>query len=190
MTTTDRPPYYATGALAERIRDLAARVAAFDPDDRVPRPLIEPLSQLERWAEKHGNDEENRSCLDRIEAHAASNEETYRGMMFFLDGWSRSDNDDRREQAEERVRESPLSVVQNGDTVKIEESTGGPADGYEIEIDTQTGKLYSAEYYFRDWWDGATIEIEQRDYPATWRYLEYWASAGAEGILRREDDDE
>lgn len=191
--TTD---YYNTDQLAERLRDLAAKVAAFgngrplnSPPDRVPRPVIDPLCDLERWADKHGNDPRNRSCMDRIEDQAASNEETFGPMMFFLDGWDRTNHEDRRDAARERVEESPLSVTRNGTKLHVQESWGGPSDGYKVEFDPRTGAVEAVEYYFQDWFDGAKLDIEQRDYPATWRYLEYWAQAAAEGVITDEGDE-
>lgn len=203
MTTTTREraytaptrnpsSYYRAELLAERIRAIADKVATFDPNDRVPRPLIDPLSAVERWADKHGNDEHNRSCLDRIEDHAASNEETFGPLMWFHAAWSRSDHSDRFEDAERRIEEGPLSVTRNGNKLKltIEESTGGPADGYRVEFDPHTGDVEGVEYYFQDWFDGATLEIDQRDFPATWAYVGYWANAAAAGTIHDEGDDE
>jgi hypothetical protein len=166
---------YTVGQLAPRLRDLADKVASFTPDDKVPRPLIDPLSELERWADKHKNDPRSRSCIDRIEEQAASNEETFLSMMTWLRLWDKTDDQDKIAAARTRIEESPLSVTRKGNTIEIQESWGGPSDGYEIEVDGYT--VERARYYFRDWFDGAWLDIEERDYPGTWAYLEYWASA-------------
>jgi hypothetical protein len=43
--------------------------------------------------------------------------------------------------------------------VQVELSTGGPADGFYITIDPEDRRIERIEYYFQDWWDGATRRL-------------------------------
>jgi hypothetical protein len=173
-----------------RVVALAEQIAALEQTDTSPHGLVDPLCTLERWAEKHKHPEpESRSCLDRIESHAAYNEENYLSMMGWYEAWGQSNHHERQETAQRRIEESPLSVTRKAtDTIKVEESTGGPADGYEATFDPRTGRVESVEYYFQDWFDGARMDLDEREFPGTWRYIGYWADAAAEGAISMEDE--
>ena len=174
---------WTVGNLSDRLRSLADKVASFDADDTAPRPLVDPLSDIERWADKHTNDERNRSCIDRIEDQARSNEETFQAMIDRTGDWAVDEGDEKRDLSE-IFDESPLSVTRKSDdTLRVEESTGGPADGYTVTFDPSTGRVEDVEYYFQDWFDGAKLDIDERDYPATWQYLGHLADYAAEGLL-------
>jgi hypothetical protein len=55
----------------------------------------------------------------------------------------------------------PLGIFSKRQTVvSIELSTGGPADGFRFTFD-EDGDLERAEYYFQDWFDGATRKLDQ-----------------------------
>lgn len=165
---------FTTSDLTGRLERLAATVAAFPPEDRVPRPLVDPLSEIERWASKHADpDEHNRSCLDRIEDRAASNEETYHSMMGWYGLWTQTDHDERQEQAETRINESPLSLGTHKGQMHVAESWGGPADGYYVDVEDHD-RVVGVTYYFQDWFDGATMDLDEHEYPWTWKYVSYF----------------
>lgn len=163
---------WTVGDLAGRLRSLADQVAAFPAEDRAPRPLVDPLGDIEQWAKKHMQPELHaRSCIDRIEAQAKSNEETFQSMIDGEDDYAPDDGEDKDDARYQAFSESPLSVTRKGSVIDVMESWGGPSDGYEVTMDGYL--IERVRYYFRDWFDGAWLEIDQRDYPATFRYLEY-----------------
>lgn len=42
-------------------------------------------------------------------------------------------------------------------------SWGGPADGFYLYVDPETGEIDKAEYYFQDWFDGAKRDVIGED---------------------------
>lgn len=54
-----------------------------------------------------------------------------------------------------------------GINVKIEMdiqcSWGGPSDGFKLSVNPEDGEIESAEYYYRDWFDGATQKVSDDD---------------------------
>jgi hypothetical protein len=157
--------------LSKRVTLLAEQIAKLDPNDIAPRPLVEPLNAIERWADKHKNDPRNRSCIDRIEDQARSNEESFMAMVEHTGDYELDEDDDADEKTYEAFGDSPLSVTRKGSVIEVQESWGGPSDGYEVTMEGWS--IESVRYYFRDWFDGAWLEIEKSDYPYTWQYLEY-----------------
>ncbi len=191
---------WTVGDLHGRLTALAEKVAAFDAEDKAPSPLIEPLGDIEKWADKHTNDPRNRSCMDRIEEHALSNESTYQDMIDGKSEYVGEDDDEDEDEDEDkdddtlsedtirRFDESPLSVTRKAvDKIDVLESWGGPSDGYEVEFNPDGyGRIEGVRYYFRDWFDGAWLDIYESDFPATWRYLEHFTSYAAEGLIEVE----
>ncbi len=55
--------------------------------------------------------------------------------------------DDIREMAEEA---DPLCITESTE-IEIELSTGGPADGYKVYLDSKTRKPLRGCYYYSDW---------------------------------------
>jgi len=54
----------------------------------------------------------------------------------------------------------------------VELSTGGPADGFEVEVD-ERGNIVDIEYYYSDWYDGARQHLRGEAYDTAERALAY-----------------
>jgi hypothetical protein len=159
--------------LRDRLASLAERLASYPDDDLVPRLIVDPLCEIERWADKHGNDEHNRSCIDRIDRHFESRLEDIKAMMFWLHAWEQSDKEaasGHYDEAVRRLEEYPLSAERG----HIALSWGGPADGFRYTTD-EDHVIEDVSYYLQDWWDGAKMDVDQRNYPEIWAFIENFA---------------
>lgn len=80
-------------------------------------------------------------------------------------------NDSTREAAMEATSELPLAVTLRR-VVRIELSTGGPADWLEIQLDEENtpGR---AEYHFADWFDHASRPLDGPEYDAAIAFAEH-----------------
>ena len=95
------------------------------------------------------------TCEERIEAHLATLEnEIGEVIQKYYDG------DDEGE-----WNNYPLSVDTRKVT-KIELSWGGPSDFLKIEHDGT--EIYSVEYHFQDWFDGAKRDVKEGS--KVWEY--------------------
>lgn len=56
----------------------------------------------------------------------------------------------------------PLSIERRI-TYHVALSTGGPADGFRLTFDPEDGQLIRGEYYYQDWFDGATRTLSDED---------------------------
>jgi hypothetical protein len=179
---------YTAGQLADRLRTLADQVDAFGAD-AVPRPALDAdVSTLESWARKHGTQDPH--PIDQVEPHALNGENTFAAMIAGTDDYHDEDAHGLPPDAEtiaRRFRENPLDVQQTGkdrDTLEILEGTGGPADGYVVTFDPDTGAIERARYWFQDWFEPkAFIELARDEYPATFAYLSWWTAGAALGDL-------
>ena len=67
-----------------------------------------------------------------------------------------------REQWEEGILEiSPLHTV-----YRVGLSCGGPADGFYIHVDPEDRQIINIEYYFQNWFDGATRPVRGSGFDA------------------------
>ena len=64
--------------------------------------------------------------------------------------------DDLRERADDALRELPLCVEVRR-VLRVDLSTGGPADFFTVEIDEDGSLAGPVRYHFQDWFDGADI---------------------------------
>lgn len=112
------------------------------------------------------------TCAERLPDNLASRVEDFRSMVGWRDAWSRSDRraaEYRYETAERRIQEYPLAVTVSY-SVRVELSTGGPADYLVAEVDTDGG-VRSIAYHFADWFDHAAVTLSGPDYDAARDYI-------------------
>lgn len=113
------------------------------------------------------------TCEERLPSALAGRIEDFRSMVGWVDAWSRADGraaQDRYEQADERLREYPLAVTVTY-SVRVELSTGGPADYLVAEVDGD-GCIRSIVYHFADWFDHAARVLDGDDFKAAEAYIE------------------
>lgn len=79
------------------------------------------------------------------------------------------------EQAEEMRRELPLAVSTQR-IVRVDLSTGGPADWFECLID-EDGTIGRISYHFQDWFDGAVRILEANEFDAAAEFLGYFTQS-------------
>ena len=63
------------------------------------------------------------------------------------------------EEAHEEYLEGLLEVSIQPIKVRVGLSWGGPADGFYIYVDPVDGEIVDVEYYYADWFDGATRKL-------------------------------
>lgn len=87
------------------------------------------------------------------------------------------DDEDTRTAEEKREEfEESILCVDKRLTYRITLSTGGPADGFNLEVDPETHEIISAEYWYQDWFDGATRPITGDDLKAVEAIFGYLVS--------------
>ena len=59
--------------------------------------------------------------------------------------------------------ENMLELTKKYIVVDVKMSWGGPEDGFTLYVDPEDYTIERAEYYFRDWFDGATRRVEDSD---------------------------
>lgn len=69
------------------------------------------------------------------------------------------EDENKREEFYERVLAIAKKII-----FDIQLSTGGPADGFMVIVDPETMEIEEIEYYFRDWFDGASMKLEGKDF--------------------------
>lgn len=126
------------------------------------------------------------TCAERIGEHQASREEHLRALFTAQENWeNRSPDPDYpgetidSDGAQERLDELPLGVSVSR-LLRVELSTGGPADYVTAELDG--GDVVRATYHFADWFDHAERSLEP-DSPL-WRMAEYYAESMPEEAQR------
>ena len=97
------------------------------------------------------------TCADRIQKSLADREEYLLEMMQAIDEGREFDGYDDAYEAFNDFHLG-LSVYK---TVKIELSTGGPADYIEAVLDDY-GDIVKVSYHFADWFDHASLRIPEK----------------------------
>lgn len=115
----------------------------------------------------------NASCAERIEAEAKDRAQQLADLFAIYDGDGPPESD--FDEADEELWNLALDV-QPVTTLRVTISTGGPADGLEIVLDTD-GDVSQVHYWFQDWFDGAKTDVYS-DSPL-WRYAEWIAEIHA-----------
>ena len=110
------------------------------------------------------------SCEERIEANMEERIEFIDKAMKWESAWNQSGNWQRAETARERLDNLPLAIDKRT-IFKIELSTGGPADWFEVQLDDE-GYLVTIEYHFADWFDHAERELSGEEFDIVSRYIE------------------
>lgn len=59
----------------------------------------------------------------------------------------------------------------------VDLSWGGPADGFIITVDPETREIEEIEYYFHDWFDGATKKLEGEEFELVSEMFNYLAES-------------
>lgn len=86
------------------------------------------------------------TCEERIDEELSHELERIRVALV-------TDEDSEDESAFDYL-EGVLEITRQS-TLKVVLSTGGPADGFHLTFDGDS-RLTKAEYFFQNWWDGAT----------------------------------
>jgi hypothetical protein len=78
---------------------------------------------------------------------------------------------ENRESFEEGILEITPTLM-----FKVGLSWGGPADGFHIYVDMQDGRIDRIDYYFQDWFDGATQTLRGGDFDVVASLFDYLGS--------------
>jgi hypothetical protein len=109
------------------------------------------------------------SCADRVESALSSR---LASLVEWEAEYGRAEeagDDERMDEVLEAVREWPLCIERkatfwlSGDEAdfhrwRVQLSTGGPGDWFDIDVDASSGRVVGAEYVFQDWFDSATAD--------------------------------
>lgn len=93
------------------------------------------------------------TCAERIEDHLKGRLEDMAVIVKAEQDADGEYSEDNREEYEQGILS--IDKISRYDVCL---STGGPADGF--RLDFQDGEIIRAEYYFQDWYDGATRTLE------------------------------
>lgn len=141
------------------------------------------------------------TCAERIGEHLASRLENFGALVYLASGRDpatdggltsterdsisqvaegegidlQAPEDDRREEAQQRIYEGPLSVERKI-LIRVDLSTGGPADWFEVVIDpsdpNEFDRVERITYHFADWFDHAETTLVGPEFDAAREYLE------------------
>ena len=121
----------------------------------------------------------DRTCADRIAEQQRDREDTLAALYAVTDGQVETDDDGMADvdgellsadDAVERLDEIPLAVSAFT-TLRIDISTGGPADYLTAKLDGR--EVQSVQYHFADWFDHAEQNVPESS--PLWRLAEYYA---------------
>lgn len=96
---------------------------------------------------------EQPTCEQRIDAELQD-------RIAQFNAWQQGPEAD--EESDDPQLPDPLSIDKHI-TYNVLLSTGGPADGFRLTFDPESGDLIRGEYYFQDWFDGATRTLSDAD---------------------------
>lgn len=136
-------------------------------------------------------DEREKSCEARIGSHMRSREADLNTIFAAINGEDVEaedleaqdiDPENVEESAQERLYELPLGISTYR-VMRIELSTGGPADWLEIKLSKELRYGYSVDrvtYHFADWFDHAERTVDENS--SLWVMAEQFAEtlAGSE----------
>jgi len=124
-----------------------------------------------------------KTCEERIAAQLAGRLEDFAAYVAVgQDGGTKKQRDAidiegkgevARESALEGWSEYPLGV-QVKKLLRVDLSTGGPADWFEVTLD-DGGQPEHITYVFQDWFDGARHSLSGDEFDAAWAFLSYFA---------------
>lgn len=123
--------------------------------------MTERLSTLELTREHHAGREEHVAALFAAIDQDGGPDPDYDGQSLDAD------------EAQTRLDELPLGIEVRR-VLRVELSTGGPADWIEAELD-DTGAVQSARFHFADWGTHESRSIAEDS--ALWRLAEQYAEA-------------
>ncbi|NDB56884.1 hypothetical protein EB001_00295 [bacterium] len=144
----------------------------------------------ERIREQYDN--RNESVAKMIKHYiGAANDDLDELTEQFVEEFTKTENREPTEDEVDKFRENAADTEYNEESlmefplgftihkvVKIELSTGGPADYLEVFIDPEyTDTVVRIVYHFADWFDHAEMEVSEND--PLWEFAEYYC----EGIL-------
>lgn len=110
------------------------------------------------------------TCAERIQEHLDSRIEYIDKKLRWMDAWNEANNYLRAEAAETTLQEMPLSaeVIRQ---IRIDLSTGGPADYFVYDIDND-GYITGIEYHFADWFDHAETSLSSDEYKVAEKFFD------------------
>ena len=154
--------------------------------------LLYWLSLAKDWRPKN-----EQSCEKRIHKHLESQladmrklgnlqqidedeweEDANLRLQLWNENWGDEPDDyqDAIEIAEDRERESFAISVQKKTVYDVQCSWGGPSDGFLVEVDE--GEIVGITYYFKDWYDGARLELSGDAFDTAQGYIEQMVYLG------------
>jgi hypothetical protein len=105
--------------------------------------------------------EKQKSCEERIGSEFKDRLEQVTSAVAKLN----NENEQEYDELNESILSLDATVV-----IDLKLSWGGPEDGFMFYIDPdgqcQSGEITGIEYYFRDWFDGATVNLEGKEFEA------------------------
>ena len=99
------------------------------------------------------------TCAERIAEHLADRLADFAAML------GRPDPDEPDDTSDDLppIQEYPLGVfVERTYRIKVELSTGGPADYITADVDDD-GDIVAAAYHFADWFDHAEVDLRANE---------------------------
>lgn len=144
----------------------------------------------ERIREQYDN--RNKTVAKMIKHYiGAANDDLDELTEQFVEEFTKNENREPTEDEVDKFRENAADTEYNEESlmefplgftihkvVKIELSTGGPADYLEVFIDPEyKDTVVRIVYHFADWFDHAEMEVSEND--PLWEFAEYYC----EGIL-------
>lgn len=123
------------------------------------------------------------TCEERIASHLAGRLDDFAAYVAVgQDGGTKAQRaaidvvgkgEEARENALESWSEYPLGV-QVKKLLRVDLSTGGPADWFEVTLDDD-GQPDHIAYIFQDWFDGARRSLSGDEFDAAWAFLSYFS---------------
>lgn len=145
--------------------------------------------------------EEPKKCADLIQEHYESRNETIREMLShhngqfdnyveecvekFVEEFSKNSGEEPNEEEVDKFKENLHKNTEYNESslmefplghsietvVRIELSTGGPADFIKVFLD-EWNNIMSMTYHYFDWFDGAEIPVKEDD--SIWEFAEHY----------------
>lgn len=103
------------------------------------------------------------TCEQRIAGQWSGRREDFERMQKAIE--TRDNEDDYTE-----IQEYPLALSKRVE-IRLDLSTGGPADFLTYSVDPEDGSVERITYHFQDWFDGASLALTGDDFEAAENYL-------------------
>ena len=112
---------------------------------------------------------DKQTCADRIDHNLLGRLDDINQIIEA----SESGNSDASEQGISEWTEYPLDLTITP-VLRVDLSTGGPADWFECYIDDESKQIYRIEYHYADWFDHASVTLEGNQFTAAKRFCDFF----------------